>query len=58
MDLRDFKNYKDKNWEISEKLLKDENSQYLEIPFNELPIKVSNALKRNGIFKITQLVGL
>ncbi len=58
MDLRDFKNYKDKNWEISEKYLKDQNSQYSEIPFNELPIKVSNALKRNGIFKLTQLVDL
>ena len=59
MDLSNFKNNKDNKWEISgEYNLKDKNYQSLDIPFYELPIKVSNALKRNHIFKLTQLVGL
>lgn len=58
MTLNNF-NFKDKKWKISEEYVpKDPNSLYLEIPFDELPIKVSNALRRNGIFKLSQLIGL
>ena len=58
MDLSNF-NFKDKKWKISEEYVpKDANSLSLEIPFYDLPIKVSNSLRRNGIYKLSQLIGL
>ena len=59
MDLSNFKNDNNKKWKISEEHISvDKNSVSFEIPFDEMPIRVSNSLKRNGIFKLNELIGL
>ena len=59
MNSANFNIYKNKDFEESENAESINNKSIeLEIPFDDLSLKLANALKRNGIFDFTQLIGL
>ena len=59
MNSANFNIYKNKDFEESENVESINNKSIeLEIPFDDLSLKLANALKRNGIFDFTQLIGL
>ena len=59
MDSSNFKIYKDKESRIFDDVSNNsEMSKKLEIPFHDLPLKVSNILRRNKLNDLDQLIGL
>ena len=56
MELDNFKTNKDNDF-INPDVFK-RNSESLDIPLDELPVKVSNILRRNSIQKFDELMGL
>ena len=59
MESSNFKSYKDKESRIFDDVSNNsEMSKKLEIPFHDLPLKVSNILRRNKLNDLDQLIGL